>query len=164
MTKLKSKIHSALSLLFPNNKAEYLLFGLFVLVYGSLGSIIALKYRIIFDDRIPWDAYFSFDNRAIIMTGGGFERHPLSIYFFNFLRNFALFVSGGEKNEIFRLVWACLSTITISLTLVQIYKYLTNITLISNKSAWLLTVFLLFSLQIFFCLLHPKLTLIRSFF
>jgi hypothetical protein len=144
MTKLKSKIHSTLSLLFPNNKAEYLLFGLFVLIYGSLGSTIALKYRIIFDDRIPWDAYFSFDNRAIIMTGGGFERHPLSIYFFDFLRNFALFVSGGEKNEIFRLVWAWLSTITISLTLVQIYKYLTNITLISKKSAWLLTVFFAF--------------------
>ena len=39
--------------------------------YGILGSYIALNYRIIFDDRIPWDAYFSFDNRSIVMTGGG---------------------------------------------------------------------------------------------
>ncbi|MFN8364350.1 MAG: DUF6080 domain-containing protein [Cloacibacterium normanense] len=68
-------------------------------------KLYRLNYRIIFDDRIPWDAYFSFDNRSIVMTGGGFERHPLSNYFFDFIREFAFLVSEGKKNEIFRLVW-----------------------------------------------------------
>ena len=67
--------------------------------YGILGSYIALNYRIIFDDRIPWDAYFSFDNRSIVMTGGGFERHPLSNYFFDFIREFALWISDGKRTK-----------------------------------------------------------------
>jgi len=99
----------------------------FLLCYGILGSYIALHYRIIFDSRIPWDAYFSFDNKAIVMTGGSFERHPLAYYFFNWVREFSLFVSGGKMDATFRLTLAWLSNIAVSLCIVQIFKYLKNI-------------------------------------
>lgn len=104
-----------------------MLFLVFIIVYGILGTYIALNYRIIFDDRIPWDAYFSFDNRAIVMTGGGFERHPLANYFFDWIREFALLISNGKKDETFRLVLAYCSNLAVSLSLIQIYKYLKNI-------------------------------------
>jgi hypothetical protein len=81
------KLLDTLKLVFPSNLVEWILFAIFLISYGILGTYIALNYRIIFDDRIPWDAYFSFDNRSIIMTGGGFERHPLSNYFFDYIRN-----------------------------------------------------------------------------
>ena len=142
--KLKTKIGSVLSLIFPSQKAEFILFTLFLVSYGILGSIIAWDYRIIFDNRIPWDAYFSFDNRAIVMTGGGFERHPLSNYFFDFIRNFALVFSEGEYNEVFRLVLAWCSNLTISLSLIQIYKYLRNIIGLPIKLSVLLVIFFFF--------------------
>lgn len=116
-----------MKLVFPSAWPELLLFLFFVLGYGILGSYIAYHYRIIFDNRIPWDAYFSFDNRAIVMTGGGFERHPLSNYFFDQLRGVALWVSDGKFDRNFRLVLAWFSIITVSLSLVQVYKYLRNI-------------------------------------
>lgn len=117
------------------------LFIFFFTVYGVLGSFLALNYRIIFDNRIPWDAYFSFDNRAIVMTGGGFERHPLSNYFFDFIRNFALLISGGKMDFTFRLVLAFLSNFAISLSLVQIFKYLKNIIRLPLKISLLIVVF-----------------------
>lgn len=144
MNQLKSKIIYTLGVLFPNNFWETFIFLFFCVVYGTMGAFIALDYRIIFDDRIPWDAYFSFDNRAIVMTGGGFERHPLSNYFFDYVRDFALWVSGGKKNEIFRLTLAWLSTITISLCLVQVYKYLKNIIGLRTLQTFLLVIFFAF--------------------
>jgi hypothetical protein len=92
-----------------------------------LGSYIALNYRIIFDSRIPWDAYFSFDNKAIVMSGGSFERHPLAYYFFNWIRELALLISGGKTDSTFRLTLAWFSNITVSLSIVQVFKYLKNI-------------------------------------
>lgn len=117
---------------------------IFISVYGILGSFIALNYRIIFDDRIPWDAYFSFDNRAIVMTGGGFERHPLANYFFDWIREFALLFSDGKKDETFRLVLAWCSNFAISLSLVQIYKYLKNIIVLPKKISLLIIAFFAF--------------------
>lgn len=116
-----------MKLVFPSAWPELLLFLFFVLGYGILGSYIAYHYRIIFDNRIPWDAYFSFDNRAIVMTGGGFERHPLSNYFFDQLRWVASLVSDGQYDGRFRMVLAWFSIVTVSLSLVQVYKYLRNI-------------------------------------
>ena len=95
-----------------------------MVVYGANAWSIAENFSIIYDDRIPWDGYFSFDNRAIVQTGGGFERHPLSNYFFDVVRDFALWISGNRYNSDFRLVLALLSTIVISLANVQIFKYL----------------------------------------
>lgn len=124
---LKKKTADFLATVFPSNKSETVLFAVLFSIYGVLAFIIAQNYRIVFDNRIPWDAYFSFDNRAIVMTGGGFERHPLSNYFFGWIRNFAFWCSGGKMDAIFRTVLALCSAVTVSLSLVQIFKYLKNI-------------------------------------
>ena len=123
----KSKLISFFKIVFPSTLAELLLFAFFITVYGILGTYLAQHYRIIFDARIPWDAYFSFDNKAIVMTGGSFERHPLSYYFFNWVRELAFWVSNGKTGMGFRLTLAWLSNLTISLSLIQIFKYLKNI-------------------------------------
>lgn len=101
--------------------------GTLLLSYGTLSSYIALNYTIIFDNRIPWDAYFSFDNRSIVLTGGGFERHPLANYYFDVIRSIAAYFSGGKFDSTFRLTLAILSSITISLSAVHILKYLKNV-------------------------------------
>ncbi|MBF8457988.1 hypothetical protein IV494_12450 [Kaistella sp. G5-32] len=121
-----------------------MLFAIFLTAYGILGTTIALNYRIIFDDRIPWDAYFSFDNRAIVMTGGGFERHPLSNYFFKWIREFAYLISGGKKDDTFRLVLAWCSNFAVSLSLIQIYKYLKNIIALPKKISLVILLFFAF--------------------
>ncbi len=123
----KKKLKDFFITVFPSNKAEILVFIGFFVAYSALAIPIALNYRIVFDNRIPWDAYFSFDNRAIVMTGGGFERHPLSNYFFTWIREIALLFSHGKMDSIFRLVLSLFSVITVSLSLVQVFKYLKNI-------------------------------------
>lgn len=125
--KILNKILSFLKIIFPSTKTEILIFLFFVILYGANAWFIAENFRIVYDDRIPWDAYFSFDNRAIIQTGGGFERHPLSNYFFNNVRDFALWLSGNRYNAVFRLVLALFSTLTVALANVHIFKYLNNI-------------------------------------
>lgn len=140
----KQKFTDFLKTVFPATKFEILLFLIFLTVYGILGSFIALNYRIIFDDRIPWDAYFSFDNRAIVMTGGGFERHPLANYYFDWLREFAYLFSGGKKDETFRFVLAWCSNFAISLSLIQVYKYLKNIIALPKKISVLIVFFFAF--------------------
>ncbi|PWN68729.1 hypothetical protein C1631_017545 [Chryseobacterium phosphatilyticum] len=124
---MKTKFINFLKLVFPSSFTELAVFLFFITCYGVLGSYIAIHYRIIFDNRIPWDAYFSFDNKSILMTGGSFERHPLSYYFFNWVREFALFISGGKMDAGFRLTLAWLSNIIISLNILQVFKYLKNI-------------------------------------
>lgn len=145
----KQKFTDFLKTVFPSTKTEFLLFIIFITVYGILGSFIALNYRIIFDDRIPWDAYFSFDNRAIVMTGGGFERHPLANYYFDWIREFAYLFSNGKQDETFRLVLAWCSNFAVSLGLIQIYKYLKNIIVLPKKiSLVILAFFALFTTDI----------------
>ena len=139
--KLLNKTLSFLKSVFPSTKTELLIFLFFVIVYGANAWFIAENFRIIYDDRIPWDAYFSFDNRAIVQTGGGFERHPLSNYFFDFIRDFALGISGNHYNSVFRLVLALFSTVVISLANVQIFKYLNNIIKLPLKISLLILAF-----------------------
>ncbi|WP_238594335.1 DUF6080 domain-containing protein [Chryseobacterium indologenes] len=127
MSFIKTKFINFLKLVFPSTYTELAVFLFFIVCYGILGSYIALHYRIIFDSRIPWDAYFSFDNKSILMTGGSFERHPLSYYFFNWIREFSLFISGGKTDANFRLTLAWLSNIIITLNIIQVFKYLKNI-------------------------------------
>lgn len=127
MSFIKTKIIHFFKLIFPSTYTELAVFLFFIICYGILGSYIAIHYRIIFDSRIPWDAYFSFDNKSILMTGGSFERHPLSYYFFNWVREFSLFISGGKMDANFRLTLAWLSNIIITLNIVQVFKYLKNI-------------------------------------
>ena len=140
----KSKFVNFFKLVFPSSSIEFWVFLFLITAYGVLGSYIALNYRIIFDNRIPWDAYFSFDNRSIVMSGGSFERHPLSYYFFNWVREFAFLISGGKTNATFRLVLAWLSTVTVSLSVLQIFKYLKNIIRIPLMINLLLTAFFAF--------------------
>lgn len=127
MSFIKTKLIYLLKQVFPSSYTELAVFIFFLICYGTLGTYIALHYRIIFDSRIPWDAYFSFDNKAIVMTGGSFERHPLAYYFFNWVREFSLLISGGKMDATFRLTLAWLSNTAISLCMVQIFKYLKNI-------------------------------------
>lgn len=145
----KEKIRDFFKILLPWSWAEWWVFTVFFALYGALASFIALNYRIVFDDRIPWDAYFSFDNRSIVMTGGGFERHPLSNYFFDLLRSLALMISGGDKGEIFRLVLSMCSAIAVSMAVLQVFKYLRNIIRLPLWiSILLMTFFGLFSTNI----------------
>lgn len=78
------------------------------------------------------------------MTGGGFERHPLSNYFFNWIKEFALLFSHGKKDETFRLVLAWCSNFAVSLSLVQVYKYLKNIITLPKKISLLILFFFSF--------------------
>ena len=139
--KLLNKILSFLKSVFPSTKTELLIFLFFVIVYGANAWFIAENFRIVYDDRIPWDGYFSFDNRAIVQTGGGFERHPLSNYFFDFIRNFALWISGNHYNSVFRLVLALFSTVVIALANVSVFKYLNNIIRLPLKISLLILAF-----------------------
>ena len=75
------------------------------------------------------------------MTGGSFERHPLSYYFFNWIREFCLFISGGKMDMTFRLTLAWLSNIIITLNVVQIFKYLKNIIRLPLPYSLLITLF-----------------------
>ncbi len=141
MSYIKTKFIHFLKLVFPSTYTELAVFLFFMICYGILGSYIALHYRIIFDSRIPWDAYFSFDNKSILMTGGSFERHPLSYYFFNWVREFSLFISGGKMDASFRLTLAWLSNIIITLNIVQVFKYVKNII---QLPLWLCLLIILF--------------------
>lgn len=141
MSLIKTKLIHFFRLVFPSSYAELAVFLFFITCYGILGSYIAIHYRIIFDNRIPWDAYFSFDNKSILMTGGSFERHPLSYYFFNWIREFCLFISGGKMDVNFRLTLAWLSNIIITLNVVQIFKYLKNIIQLPLFYSFLITLF-----------------------
>ncbi|MEF9480097.1 DUF6080 domain-containing protein [Chryseobacterium sp. 1B4] len=94
-----------------------------------------------FRQQNSWDAYFSFDNKSILMTGGSFERHPLSYYFFNWVREFSLFISGGKMDASFRLTLAWLSNMIISLNIIQVFKYLKNII---RLPLWLSVLIILF--------------------
>ena len=145
----KSKIFNFFKLIFPSSLPEIGLFIFFLIAYGTFGTYFAQHYRIVYDARIPWDAYFSFDNKAIVMTGGSFERHPLSYYFFNWVRELAFYISDGKTGNYFRLTLAWLSNITISLSLIQIYKYLKNIIQLPIGITLLIVVFFsLFSTNI----------------
>ncbi len=147
--KFKEKFRYFFKTLLPWSWAEWLVFTVFFAIYGALASFIALNYRIVFDDRIPWDAYFSFDNRSIVITGGGFERHPLSNYFFDQLRGLALSISGGNRGEVFRLVLSMCSAFVVSMAVLQVFKYLRNIIRLPLWiSILLMTFFGLFSTNI----------------
>ncbi|NAW51582.1 hypothetical protein GNY06_09375 [Elizabethkingia argentiflava] len=93
----------------------------------SFGGFIAKEFRLIYDERIPWDAYFSLDNYSIVTTGGGWERHPFSKYLFDLIREVALTVSGGKKDASFRISLVFCSATAVSFSLLHLYKYLRNI-------------------------------------
>ncbi|MFC3159824.1 hypothetical protein ACFOEQ_16205 [Chryseobacterium arachidis] len=105
MSKFKTKFIDFFRLLFPSTGIELIVFLFFLVVYGYLGSYISIHHKIIFDARIPWDAYFSFDNKSIVMTGGSFERHPLSYYFSTGSENWHCFFPAERWTAISDLHW-----------------------------------------------------------
>lgn len=141
MKKVRLFFLNIVRLIFPTNWEQIFILLLFIVAYGFLATDIALGYRIVFDLRIPWDAYFSFDNRAIVLTGGGVERHPLASYFFDQVREFALWFSNGKYDLNFRLILSYCSVVAISFSLLQIYKYIRNIIKLSFPVALLLILF-----------------------
>ena len=138
---LTSKLKDFYALTFPKGKVEWMVFGTVLFLFSLLSYFLAMNYRIIFDNRIPWDAYFSFDNRAIVMTGGGFERHPLANYFFDAIRAVALWFSDGKMNATFRWVLAWGSTLATSFSVLYVFKYLKNILSLSNAVSVALSFF-----------------------
>ena len=128
---MKAKLTNILRTIFPTTVTEAVVFVFFLIAYSIFGYYIAENYRLIYDERIPWDAYFSFDNRSIVNTGGGWERHPLSIYLFDIIRKVALYFSNGKTDATFRIVLMLFSSTTVSLTFLQLYKYLRNIIKVS---------------------------------
>lgn len=141
LDKAKSKIKELFAIIFPSTLNEWTVFMLSAIGYGILAYLIASNFSIVFDNNIPWDAYFSFDNRAIVMNGGGFERHPFSIYFFDQLREFALLISNGKMDATFRVVLSLCSALALSFTNLQLFKYLKNGIKLPATISWLLTVF-----------------------
>ena len=131
-------------MIFPCSFLELGIFFFFLTAYGIFGTYLAQHYKIVFDSRIPWDAYFSFDNKAIVMTGGSFERHPLSWYFFNWIREFIFLFTKGKTGMEFRLFLVWISNILVSLSIIQVYKYLKNI--LQTPTAINLLLVLFFSL------------------
>ncbi|MBD8082939.1 hypothetical protein IC610_10980 [Chryseobacterium sp. GCR10] len=124
---IQSKLSHFFKMIFPSTFVELGIFIFFLAAYGIFGTFLAQHYKIVFDSRIPWDAYFSFDNKAIVMTGGSFERHPLSWYFFNWIREFIFLFTNGKMGMEFRLFLVWISNFIVSLSIVQVYKYLKNI-------------------------------------
>lgn len=124
---IQSKLSHFFKMIFPSTFVELGIFIFFLAAYGIFGTFLAQHYKIVFDSRIPWDAYFSFDNKAIVMTGGSFERHPLSWYFFNWIREFIFLFTKGKMGMEFRLFLVLISNFIVSLSIVQVYKYLKNI-------------------------------------
>ncbi len=113
--------------IFPVTATELFVLLFFIAVYMSFGWFIASEFRLVYDERVPWDAYFSFDNYSIVNTGGGWERHPFSIYLFDVIRDIALYISGGKTDSTFRIVLMAFSATTVAFTMLQFYKYFRNI-------------------------------------
>nr|WP_260142014.1 DUF6080 domain-containing protein [Elizabethkingia anophelis] len=124
---MKAKFINFFKTIFPVSSTELFVLLFFMVIYSVFGWFIADQFRLVYDDRVPWDAYFSFDNYSIVTTGGGWERHPFSNYFFDLIRDAALWLSGGKTNATFRIVLSLFSATAISFTMLQFYKYFRNI-------------------------------------
>ena len=90
MEKIRLFFRSLLRLIFPTNGQELGILLFFIISFGVLATDIALGYRIIFDQRIPWDGYFSFDNRSIVLTGGGSQLQHI--------KQLVEYITGMEKH------------------------------------------------------------------
>ncbi|MCL1675919.1 DUF6080 domain-containing protein [Elizabethkingia meningoseptica] len=124
---MKAKFFNFFKTIFPVTATELFVLLFFIAVYMSFGWFIASEFRLVYDERVPWDAYFSFDNYSIVNTGGGWERHPFSIYLFDVIRDIALYISGGKTDSTFRIVLMAFSATTVAFTMLQFYKYFRNI-------------------------------------
>ena len=141
MAKIRDMVGQWVKITLPTGRTEWLLFAVAFLVYIVLSVRIATYTTLIFDHRIPWDAYFSFDNRSIVLTGGGYERHPLSIYFFDALRQLGLVVSAGKYDASFRIFLGVCSAICMALSVLYVFKYISRVIGLAGCYALLLSAF-----------------------
>jgi hypothetical protein len=150
MTKLggetiKNKIFSFLKILFPSNKTESVLFLILMILYLPLGIWLSLNTTVIYNKKIPWDIYFSFDNRSIILSGGMIEKHPFSEFFITPVYNLAVWVyQTVDDFRFFSLTFTVLCAVNVSLGIVLIYKYLRNIIKLETGISLLIVVFYTF--------------------
>jgi len=140
-----NKIFIFLKILFPSNKVEALLFLSLMLLYLPLGVWLSLNTTVIYNKDIPWDIYFSFDNRSIILSGGMIEKHPFSEFFIRPVYNLAIWVYQTIGDfRFFSLTFTVLCNINVSLGCVLIFKYLRNIIQLDVKISLLIIAFYAF--------------------
>ena len=140
-----NKIFIFLKILFPSNKVEALLFLSLMLLYLPLGIWLSLNTTVIYNKDIPWDIYFSFDNRSIILSGGMIEKHPFSEFFIRPVYNLAIWVYQAIGDfRFFSLTFTVLCSINVSLGCVLIFKYLRNIIQLDVKISLLIIAFYAF--------------------
>ncbi len=144
--KLKNQIVQILSYIFPSTKTEGILFLLLLIFYIPLGVYLALNSSIIYNKDIPWDIYFSFDNRSIILSGGMIEKHPFSYYFIMPVYHLAIWIFHltGDDLRYFSLTFTILCTVSVALGIVQVFKYLNNIIKIKKSLSFILIIFYAF--------------------
>lgn len=139
--KLAGSLRHTAQKLIPSGRFQWLFFLLTLFSYLALAYSVAYPYSIVFDPRIPWDAYLSFDNRAVVLTGGGYERHPLSVHFFQAVRELALFLSEGKFDAVFRVVLSFSSTLAVALSVLYVLKYALDILELDRLSASIVSLF-----------------------
>ncbi len=138
-----------LRIFFPNSSSEWRVFAVFFVLYAGLGYFIAYTCLAIYHPEIPWDAYWSFDNRAIVITGGGADRHPLSLWLFRPQYLFLNLIGISEKDFAFRLWYAWVSAGLMALSCSKIWRILfVVLELPSRISAILVLMFAGFSSSI----------------
>lgn len=131
-----------LRLCFPSNKAENILFLIVYVFYFPLGMYLALNTGVIVPKNIPWDLYFSFDNRSIAISGGMVQKHPFAEYIIVPIYSFGLMLSSWfHDNRWVSIVFVIICNLFVSLSIVQIFKYLRNILNLNLKVSALLIVF-----------------------
>lgn len=133
--------------LLPQNRVEFLLLVLFILFYQSYSIIIALHTSVIDNKDTLYDVYFSFDNPVICEQGYVYlEGHPLMMYFtlpFISVGDFLSSMFDCYKAKTLFLSFIC--TVLISMSIVYVYRYLSDIVKIKAYPRLLFTLFYAFT-------------------
>lgn len=148
MTKIRSlfpEFKSAIKLIIPNSKAEYLLSLFFIILYYPLGIYLSLHTDII-DEKYVYDLYLSFDNAVNMYYGSNeLKTHPLSSFFYLPIQVVYLLLNYFSCNsKIFTLFVTFLCAILISYSNLFTFKYLKNIVKLNRKYCYSITLFYAF--------------------
>ncbi|PQL95467.1 hypothetical protein C4S77_01340 [Apibacter adventoris] len=134
-----------IKILFPSTRNEGIIFLMLLILYIPLGIYFSFFSTIIYNEKIPWDIYFSFDNRSIILSGGMIEKHPFSYYFIMPIFNLANWFYHINNNlGFFNVIFTVFCAVNVSLGIVFVYKYLTNIINLKTKTTYLIIIFYTF--------------------
>lgn len=151
--------------LLPQNKIEVRILLFFIVLYSSYSFILALGTSIIDYKDLLYDVYFSFDNPIIYREGYVYlEGHPLMMFMampFITIGNVLAALLGYKAKTVF-LSFLC--TILISLSIVYVYRYLTEIIELKGNIAYLLIAFFAFTSTNLILSFTPESFTITSFF